>query len=32
MQTLGVPLKAEIIPSKPDAGNAAEGKKESSLS
>ena len=26
-QTTGVPLRAEIIPSKPDAGNAAEGKK-----
>ena len=27
VQTLGVPLRAEIIPSKPDAGNAAEGKR-----
>lgn len=27
LQTLGVPLRAEIISSKPDAGNAAEGKR-----
>jgi hypothetical protein len=27
-QTLGVPLPAEIIPSKPDADNAAVGKKK----
>lgn len=27
IQTLGVPLRAEMIPSKPDADNAAEGKR-----
>jgi len=27
VQTLGVPILAEITPSKPDAGNAAEGKR-----
>lgn len=27
VQTLGVPIRAEITPSKPDADNAAEGKR-----